>query len=91
MKNMFEYTDRLNQPMEAFLHIPAPGNFPILPHWHYFIEILYIKEGSVEATCDDAVYTMHPGDLIIFCPQKLHSVDLLYDTNAPSEIGRAHV
>lgn len=84
MKNMFEYTDRLNQPMEAFLHIPAPGNFPILPHWHYFIEILYIKEGSVEATCDDAVYTLHPGDLIIFCPQKLHSVDLLYDTNAPS-------
>ncbi len=84
MKNMFEYTDRLNQPMEAFQHIPAPGNFPILPHWHYFIEILYIKEGSVEATCDDAVYTMHPGDLIIFCPQKLHSVDLLYDTNALS-------
>ena len=84
MKNLFEYTDRLNQPMEAFQHIPAPGNFPVLPHWHYFIEIIYMKEGSVETTCDNAVYTMHPGDLIIFCPQKLHSIDRLSDLDTPS-------
>lgn len=84
MQNLFEYTDGLNHPMEAFHHTLAPGNFPILPHWHYFIEIIYLLEGSIEATCADAVYALHPGDLIIFCPQKLHSVDVLYDTGIPS-------
>lgn len=77
MQNLFEYTDGLNQPMEAFHHRPFPGNFPILPHWHYFIEIIHITEGAVEVTCDDAVYHMFPGDLIIFCPQKIHSIDAL--------------
>lgn len=79
MQNLFEYTDSLNHPMEAFHHVMYPGNFPILPHWHYFIEIIYILEGTIEATCADAVYNLHPGDLIIFCPQKVHSIDLLFD------------
>lgn len=84
MNHLFEYTDGLNQPMEAFHHMPYPGNFPVLPHWHYFIEIIYMKEGSIEATCDKAVYTLRKGDLIIFCPQKLHSIDILYDKNTPA-------
>lgn len=77
MQNLFEHTDGLNHPMEAFHHRPYPGNFPILPHWHYFIEIIYLTEGKVIATCDDAVYHLFPGDLIIFCPRKIHSIDIL--------------
>lgn len=84
MKNLFEYTDGLNHPMEAFYHVTCPDNFPILPHWHYFIEIIYLTEGSVQATCDEAVYTLHPGDMIIFCPQKVHSIDVLEDNSSPS-------
>lgn len=82
MQNLYEHTDGLNHPMEAFHHRPYPGNFPILPHWHYFIEIIYVTEGKVIATCDDAVYHLFPGDLIIFCPQKLHSIDVLEDSCA---------
>ena len=44
MQNLFEYTDGLNHPMEAFHHVLCPGNFPILPHWHYFIEIIYMLD-----------------------------------------------
>lgn len=84
MKNLFEYTDSPNHPMEAFLHATDQWNFPILPHWHYFIEIIYLQKGMVEATCGDSVYTLHSGDLIIFCPQKIHSVDTLQDTTSPS-------
>ena len=36
MRNLFEYTDGLNHPMEAFFHITNDRNFPILPHWHLF-------------------------------------------------------
>lgn len=44
MRNLFEYTDGLNHPMEAFFHITNDHNFPILPHWHYFIEIIYLTK-----------------------------------------------
>ena len=82
MQNLYEHTDGLNHPMEAFHHRPYPGNFPILPHWHYFIEIIHVLDGRVIATCDHAIYHLFPGDLIIFCPQKLHSIDILEDPGA---------
>lgn len=86
MQNRYEYTDGLNRPMEAFYHKICPGNFPILPHWHYFIEIIHIIEGKIEATCDHSVYTLSPGDLLIFCPQKIHSINVLYDDTIPNGI-----
>lgn len=84
MQSLFEYTDGLNHPMEAFHHSALPWNFPILPHWHYFIEIIYLLEGTVEATCGHSVYTLLPGDLIIFCPQKVHSLNVLQEPGSPS-------
>ena len=66
MRNLFEYTEGLNHPMEAFFHITNDRNFQILPHWHYFIEIIYLTNGHIEATCDQAVYVLHPVDKIIF-------------------------
>lgn len=77
MDPYFEYSDRLNAPLEAFIHQSTPENFPILPHWHYFIEIIYLLEGHARITCDDHVYALHPGDLIIFPPQHLHTIDTL--------------
>ena len=77
MDQYFEYSDRLNAPLEAFTHQSAPENFPILPHWHYFIEIIYLLEGDTFVTCDDHVYALHPGDLIFFPPQHLHTIDAL--------------
>lgn len=77
MDQYFEYSDRLNAPLEAFLHQTTPENFPILPHWHYFIEIIYLLEGHALISCDDHVYALHPNDLIYFPPQHLHTIDAL--------------
>lgn len=77
MDHYFEYSDQLNAPLEAFCHQSTPENFPILPHWHYFIEIIYLLEGQVLVTCEDHVYALHPGDLIYFPPQCLHTIDTL--------------
>lgn len=77
MDHYFEYSDRLNAPLEAFIHQSKPENFPILPHWHYFIEIIYLLEGDALVSCDDHVYALHPGDLIYFPPQHLHTIDAL--------------
>ena len=47
MKPYFEYSDKLNKPYEAFLFDAQTSEmFPILPHWHYFVEILYMVEGK---------------------------------------------
>ena len=66
MDRYYEYTDRLNTPIEAFTHITYDYNFPILPHWHYFIECIYLTAGNLLVTCDENVYSLQPGDFIFF-------------------------
>lgn len=79
MQNLYEYSDRLNSPLVAFNYVASNDNFPVLPHWHYFFEIIHILEGEVEATCGNYVYILHPGDIIIFFPQLIHSIHKLKD------------
>ena len=45
MNSLFEYSDSLQTPYECFLFDTAVENFPIHPHWHYFMEIIYMVEG----------------------------------------------
>ena len=85
MNNLYEYCDRLNSPIEAFCHVTTPDNFPILPHWHYFIEIIHILDGDAEVTCDDYVYVLHPGDLIVLCPKMIHSI-----CDCPADVSDTH-
>lgn len=77
MDAFFEYSDRLQAPLEAFSHITTDNNFPILPHWHYFIEVILINTGHAIASLDNHAYALHPGDMIFFPPRKLHSIDYL--------------
>ena len=79
IKNLYEYCDGLNSPIDAFVHTSTPDNFPILPHWHYFFEIIHILNGNTEVICNENIYNLSPGDLIIFCPKHIHSI---YETPA---------
>ncbi|MCX4328673.1 MAG: AraC family transcriptional regulator [Lachnospiraceae bacterium] len=88
MKNLYEYSDRLNAPLVAFNYIASPVNFPVLPHWHYFIEIIHILDGEVETTCGNYVYVLHPGDIIIFFPQLVHSIYKLEDNTKNPGLAR---
>lgn len=63
MDRYYEYTDRLNAPIEAFTHITNDHNFPILPHWHYFIECIYLTAGNLLVTCDENVYSLQPNGI----------------------------
>ena len=69
MDELFEYSDSLNAPFQAFT-----GNWKtVKPHWHYFTEMIYLVSGSLYAEVDGRKYTMNPGDLIIFHPKQIHS------------------
>ncbi len=85
MENLYEYGDRLNSPISAFNYAASPDNFPILPHWHYFFEIIRMAEGTAEAVCGGYAYTLRPGDVILFFPQSVHSVHEL--KNHASSLG----
>lgn len=64
MKPYFECLDKLNKPYEAFLFDAQTSEmFPILPHWHYFVEILYMVEGKAYVEAGEENYVLEPGDL----------------------------
>ena len=54
MKNLFEYSDILHSPIEAFTCATENFHLPVEAHWHYFMEVIYLKEGCVIVMCNDA-------------------------------------
>lgn len=73
-KNLFEYSDILNSPIEVFYCINKYNANPVEAHWHYFVEILYIAGGPVTVTCNENIYELKEGDMIFIPPQVVHSI-----------------
>ncbi len=74
MQHFFEYIDTLNSPYEAFLCDTSAMEFPIRPHFHYFMEMIYMLEGVSRVECDGENYIVEPGDLILFHPESVHAI-----------------
>ena len=74
MNSLFEYSDRLNAPYECFICDTNVCGFPIRPHWHYFMEIIYMMEGTAMMTCENDTYVVEAGDMVLFLPQQIHSI-----------------
>lgn len=74
MKYLFEYNDMLNAPVEAFLFDTQTMPFPVESHWHYFIEIIYMLEGTACFTRNEETHILHPGEMIFLPPQAVHSI-----------------
>lgn len=81
MYGLFEYSDTLQAPYEAFVEDETKHVWPIKPHWHYFAELLYVTEGSINVTINNVSYTANVGDLIVFFPRAIHSIALTDDPN----------
>ena len=74
MNSLFEYTDTLNAPYEAFLFDASKDVFPVRAHWHYFVEVMYMIEGNAIVSCDSETFNLGPDDVFIFPPSSIHSV-----------------
>ena len=79
MKNLFEYNDILRSPIEAFSCSSETFSMPVVSHWHYFTEVLYLQEGSLLVSCNDVVYPMEAGSFILFPPQAVHALAADHD------------
>jgi len=69
---MFEYIDKLNVPFEIF-NAGENNSFPAPPHWHFYMELIFMTKGRMRAVCDDKSYLLSEGDLLICYPQVIHS------------------
>lgn len=74
MHCLFEPGDIMNSPYEAFIFDTDIFSFPVRQHWHYYMEVLYIIEGTTMVSCGDKEYTLLPGDMVAFYPKNLHSI-----------------
>lgn len=80
MNILFEQSDILNMPIEAMVFDADKEKFPVLRHWHYFMEIIYVYKGNVVFESENRVYHLHPGELAIFHPKVIHSIESEDDT-----------
>lgn len=74
MDKLFEYSDILNSPVEAFYFDSRLWELPVESHWHYFVEVIYMLEGEVNVNCNRNTYTLCPGEMIFMPPQAIHSI-----------------
>ena len=76
MNNLYEYIDPIASPYEAFLSDSTRDLLPIPAHWHYYVELLYVRKGEIEVSLDNAVSTCTKGAVILFPPKCVHSIAL---------------
>ncbi len=80
MDELFEYSDSLNEPFQAF----SGGWEFTKPHWHYFTEMIYLVKGILSVEVDGKQFIMNPGDMIIFHPKQIHSFHDVSDKSIKS-------
>lgn len=74
MNTLFEKSDCLNSPLEAFFFDSNHEYYPVKAHWHYFCEMLYILNGTGYVLCNKKEYAVKPGDFVFFHPQAVHAI-----------------
>ena len=74
MNSLFEYTDTLNAPFEAFIYDVSRNTFPVQAHWHYFVEIIYVLEGTALVYCNEESFLVGQDEIFVFPPSTVHSI-----------------
>ena len=84
MNNLYEYIDPIASPYEAFLFDSTRDLLPIPAHWHYYVELLYVRKGEIEVSLDNVVSTCTKGAVILrpnaSTPSLLREVLLRFST-----------
>lgn len=74
MQYLQEQSDTINSPYEAFTYDASREDFPVRPHWHYYMEIILMTEGNAMFECDGKSVILSQGDMIMFYPMSIHSI-----------------
>ncbi|PYG87652.1 AraC-like DNA-binding protein [Ruminiclostridium sufflavum DSM 19573] len=74
MKKLFEESNTLVSPIECFVFDSQKEVFPVKPHWHYFMEIIYMLKGRLKIYSDNNVYYLNTDDIIVIHSKAIHSI-----------------
>ncbi len=61
----------------CFYNSSMAGDLPIKAHWHYYIEIIYITQGSGHLILNGQTFRVSKGDLTYVLPQDVHAIEAL--------------
>lgn len=74
-KSLIEYSDVLNRPVEAGIYDSEQDDYlPVAPHWHYYMEIIFVETGSIRVENDGEIYHCRKGDLLLVRPEAVHAI-----------------
>lgn len=71
---IFEYIDSLNMPYDIYYFDTARFTLPIRAHWHHYVEILYIMDGTLCVEQDQTLSVLKEGDLLLIYPTVVHTI-----------------
>lgn len=74
MYYLYEYNDILNTPFEAFICDTSKHGFPIKPHFHHYLEMIYMLEGNIILETDTTEYHLEEGDMFFIFSNQIHSM-----------------
>ncbi len=74
MHALLEVSDTLEKPIECFTFDTAKADFPIRPHWHYFVEMIYVTEGTAEMVVGKDRYIVPVDGFMLFHQKAVHSI-----------------
>lgn len=81
-KAYFEYNDSTENPFYTFIDDTSSDGFSVDPHWHYYMELLYILEGSIIVYSDGKQHILDQGDLIILNAKNVHAIYAVPDVKS---------
>ena len=71
---LYEEGDVLNRPVECFYFDTSSRYFPVHAHWHFYMELVLMLEGSVVMSSGTEKFTLHDGEMVLFHPKAVHSM-----------------
>lgn len=77
MLNLYEESDLLHNPFECFYCDSKYAIFPISPHWHYYMELVFVLKGTVNVHVENKEYIVSEGEMIVLHPKLVHAFYLI--------------
>lgn len=73
MNGLYEESDLVNHPFQCFYYDSEKKPFPVAPHWHYYMEMVYVLKGSLRIQVENTEYVLSEGELIILHSKSVHA------------------
>jgi len=65
----------------CFINSTMNNDLPILPHWHYYMELIYVTKGQGRIILGGKTILLSKGDVVFIFPQDVHAIEAYNDND----------